>query len=202
MLIGLQLMTILCSIYHVYRKGSMIPIPLCCTTKGTLLNNWKQLKAMYALMHIAHLSASSLQTFSDPLAVHTTLYLPKPHSTEKRGDIEIRGNRRLMVSWGMLLRGDSDRERGPQRKCKQSQTGKRKKKMFVHSYSSPAQCYQNRSRENQGGDKRYGVIHQGLKLNLSLLYSLNVERRQYPEDKLHSKCVRWCKTSILSAWLL
>lgn len=30
---------------------------------------------MYALMHIAHLSVCSLQTFSDPLAVHTSLSL-------------------------------------------------------------------------------------------------------------------------------
>ena len=77
---------------------------------------------MCALMHMAHLSACCLQTFSDPLAVHTSLRFALYQTTwhRERGDAESQGNKRLMVSRDMVLGEDYDRVRSPWRKSRQS----------------------------------------------------------------------------------
>lgn len=55
---------------------------------------------MHALMRIIYLSAHCLQTFSDPLAVHTSLRFALYQTTQHkyRRDAEIQGNKRLLVS--------------------------------------------------------------------------------------------------------
>lgn len=111
---------------------------------------------MYALMHIGHLSVCYLETFSDPLAVHTFLSVfpisnhtaPQERRCSDSRQQETNGEPRHAFE-RRLCQGERSAEKNA------SSHKRAEEKRLVHSYSPPTQCFQKKNGNNQGHDKDY-----------------------------------------------
>lgn len=119
-------------------------------------------------MHIVHLSACCLQTFSDPLAVHTSLQFALYQTTwhQRRRDADIQGNKRLMVSRDLLLREDGQWERSAEKK-EQAVIERLERRGLATRFFPPCKILSKEDwKESRWGERIYAVRDQGIKYNL------------------------------------